>query len=206
MKTPEDEAFDEMAKKQDAWGGGFKAKQAMAADKLQEPAQEPVREALKLALEAMKINLTLLEKVDPYDDQEDSLSDSFDLTHKAITAIKEALATPPVQEPVKLWLWKNFVDGKPEYWAYDNPFPIFMGSHDPQTLGEPCGYAWLKPSRVGREPAPNFKTTTPPQREWVGLTAEDFSAIKFPAEMRFPAEFRAGARWAEVKLKEKNDE
>ena len=46
--------------------------------------------------------------------------------------------------------------------------------------------------------------TTPPQREWVGLTAEDFSAIKFPAEMRFPAEFRAGARWADVKLKEKN--
>jgi hypothetical protein len=43
-----------------------------------------------------------------------------------------------------------------------------------------------------------------PQRPWVGLTAEDFSAIKFHVEMRFPAEFRAGARWAEVKLKEKN--
>jgi len=56
----------------------------------------------------------------------------------------------PAQEPVKLWLWKNFVDGKPEYWAFDNPFPIFMDSHDPQTLGEPCGYAWFKPSRAGR--------------------------------------------------------
>ena len=42
------------------------------------------------------------------------------------------------------------------------------------------------------------------QRPWVGLTGEDFSAIKFPVEMRFPAEFRAGARWAEAKLKEKN--
>ena len=88
MKTEEDEAFDDIARKQGAWGGGFTAKRAMAADKL--------------------------------------------------------------QEPVKLWLWKNFVDGKPEYWAFDNPFPIFMDSHDPQTLGEPCGYAWLKPSRVGR--------------------------------------------------------
>jgi hypothetical protein len=38
MKTEEDEAFDDLAKKQSAWGGGFKAKQAMAADKLQEPA------------------------------------------------------------------------------------------------------------------------------------------------------------------------
>ena len=37
MKTPEDEAFDDLAKRQGSWGGGFKAKQAMAADKLQEP-------------------------------------------------------------------------------------------------------------------------------------------------------------------------
>jgi len=34
MKTPEDEAFDELAKKQGAWGGGFQAKRAAAADKL----------------------------------------------------------------------------------------------------------------------------------------------------------------------------
>lgn len=50
----------------------------------------------------------------------------------------------------KLWLWKNFVDGKPEYWAFDNPFPIHLDNGDPQTLGEPCGYAIFKPSRVGR--------------------------------------------------------
>jgi len=37
MKTEEDEAFDDLAKKQGDWGGGFKAKRAMAADKLQEP-------------------------------------------------------------------------------------------------------------------------------------------------------------------------
>jgi len=35
MRTEEDEAFDELAKRQGDWGGGFKAKQAMAADKLQ---------------------------------------------------------------------------------------------------------------------------------------------------------------------------
>jgi hypothetical protein len=34
MKTPEDEAFDELAKKQGAWGGGFQAKRAAAADKI----------------------------------------------------------------------------------------------------------------------------------------------------------------------------
>ena len=34
MKTEEDEAFDDLAKRQGSWGGGFPAKRAMAADKL----------------------------------------------------------------------------------------------------------------------------------------------------------------------------
>ena len=34
MKTPEDEAFDDLAKRQGAWGGGFLAKRKMAADKV----------------------------------------------------------------------------------------------------------------------------------------------------------------------------
>jgi hypothetical protein len=34
MKTPEDEAFDELAQRQGAWGGGFPAKRKAAADKL----------------------------------------------------------------------------------------------------------------------------------------------------------------------------
>jgi hypothetical protein len=33
MKTEEDEAFDDLARKQGSWGGGFPAKRAMAADK-----------------------------------------------------------------------------------------------------------------------------------------------------------------------------
>ena len=37
MKDAEDEAFDELAKRQGDWGGGFQAKRRMAADKLQEP-------------------------------------------------------------------------------------------------------------------------------------------------------------------------
>jgi hypothetical protein len=39
--TEEDEAFDELAKRQGMWGGGFPAKRAMAADKLQEPVSFP---------------------------------------------------------------------------------------------------------------------------------------------------------------------
>lgn len=33
-RTPEDEAFDELAKKQGHWGGGYQAKRQMAADKI----------------------------------------------------------------------------------------------------------------------------------------------------------------------------
>ena len=43
MKTEEDEAFDEIARKQGHWGGGFMAKRAMAADKLQQPAPNKKR-------------------------------------------------------------------------------------------------------------------------------------------------------------------
>jgi hypothetical protein len=39
MKTEEDEAFDDLARRQGMWGGGFQAKRAMAADK-QEPWNE----------------------------------------------------------------------------------------------------------------------------------------------------------------------
>jgi len=111
--TEEDEAFDELAKRQGMWGGGFQAKRAMAADKLHwsdcavhngpaypagecdcGAAQKTEREALKLALEVMQINLTLLEKIDPYKGQEDLLSDSLELTHEAIASIEAALEQP----------------------------------------------------------------------------------------------------------------
>jgi len=36
MKTEEDEAFDDLARRQGMWGGGYQAKRQMAADKLQE--------------------------------------------------------------------------------------------------------------------------------------------------------------------------
>ena len=80
MKTPEDEAFDDIARKQGAWGGGFPAKRAMAADKL----QEPVREVLKLALEALE----------EYADHEGKTR----AADEAITAIKEALAQPAQEQ------------------------------------------------------------------------------------------------------------
>jgi len=64
--------------------------------------------------------------------------------------LKQLAHPPKTEDAPKLWLWQNFVDGRPEYWAFDNPYPINLTDGDPQTLGEPCGYAIFKPSRQGR--------------------------------------------------------
>ena len=78
-----------------------------------------------------------------------------ELSKEALTAGRAVLANAERVEPEpKLWLWKNFVDGKQEYWAFDNLYPINMNDDDPQTLGDPCGYALLKPSRNGRKDTP----------------------------------------------------
>lgn len=53
------------------------------------------------------------------------------------------------QAPMKLWLWRNFVDGDPQYWAFESPFPTFENG-DPITLGSPAGYAIVKPCADGR--------------------------------------------------------
>lgn len=88
----------------------------------------------------------------------DALIDhQFTGTSRGMTALqhacddcREALTIMRREPTTKLWLWKNFVDDRPEYWAFDNPFPVHLDCGDPQTLGEPCGYAIVKPSRVGR--------------------------------------------------------
>jgi hypothetical protein len=121
LKTPEDEAFDELAQRQGMWGGGFHAKRAAAADKL----------------------------------------------HWSDCAVHNGPAYPAGECDCGA-----AQDGKCKY----------------------CVDGCIACDARAQ----------PAQRPWVGLTAEDFSAIKFPAEMRFPAEFRAGARWADTKLKEKN--
>jgi len=91
MKTEEDEAFDDLAKRQGSWGGGYQAKRQMAADKL----QEPEREALKMALRALETER------DIYCEHDEDGAPEYILD--AIARIKAALAQP-AQEPVAhLW-------------------------------------------------------------------------------------------------------
>jgi hypothetical protein len=207
MKTPEDEAFDDIARRQGAWGGGFTAKRAAAADKLHWSdcavhngpaypagecdcgvAQKTEREALKLALEVMQINLTLLEKIDPYKGQEDLLSDSLELTHEAIASIEAALAQPaqdgkckycvdgciacdaraqPAQEPVALDVTiegdaaKLLADMLEPVLDEPTPIRLLVGN------GNSGHGLYVAASEYQNEGAVLLVNTTPPKRERV---------------------------------------
>ena len=126
MRTPEDEAWEEMERRQ---GGGFPAKRRMAADKLHwsdcavhngpaypagecdcGAAQEPVRKVLKLALEALETER------DIYCEHDEDGAPEYILD--AITAIKEALAQPAQEQPVHMEM------PEPEGWyCYDHDYP-----------------------------------------------------------------------------------
>jgi len=108
MKTEEDEAFDDLAKRQGSWGGGYQAKRQMAADKVKE--------------QLVEIEYTL--------------------------SVAE-----PAQEPVA---WTLLLIGEHHG---------LIGKAGDQFLGHPKHY-----ERVN-------VYTAPPQRPWVGLTAEETSGF-----------------------------
>ena len=213
MKTEEDEAFDELARKQGAWGGGFTAKRKMAADKLQEPThcqctackdgiihasdcavhngpaypagecdcgveQEPAREALKLALVALET--LMLERGSIYE--------------QAITAIKAALAQPA--QEVDYWIREATAARQAEM--------AMRRELEAQPAQEPV--ALVIDGVLVKSALPEKYTghlyTTPPQREWVGLTQKEVQEIHDTYHKRMgPQEF---ASMLEAKLKEKN--
>jgi len=97
-------------------------------------------EALRLALEALEINLVFLRKVKPFKGQEDLASDCVAMTEETITAIKAALEAK--DEPVAWGMKKNGVI-------------IDVICPDEHDLEE------------GSYTVPLYTT---PQRTWVGLT------------------------------------
>ena len=81
MKTEEDEAFDDLAKKQGDWGGGFKAKQAMAADKLGQLLEE---NNMPDTPTARAVYRKMLERVEDDDDIQDYKKPWVSLTDEEI--------------------------------------------------------------------------------------------------------------------------
>ena len=93
--TPEDEAFDEIARKQGHSGGGYQAKRRMAADKL----QEPEREALKLAVDGLEKILHTFAKDGKVVMSSMIRNELFAEVNSLLQQTKTSLAQP-AQEPV----------------------------------------------------------------------------------------------------------
>ena len=118
MKDAEDEAFDELAKRQGHWGGGFMAKKAMAADKLQEPDEALTLEALKYAA-SKGYGRIVRENSAPFTIKEalaqpaqeppsewagiKTILDEYGLQAIDFVADFKAALAPPAQEPVAWW-------------------------------------------------------------------------------------------------------
>jgi hypothetical protein len=133
MKTEEDEAFDELARRQGDWGSGFQAKRKMAADK-------------------------------------DALFEKFEVEQPAQEHVARTDLLKEAQQIVESkFLWKKFIDGTP----LANDIAFWMADFVQQY-------------------------TTPPKREWVGLTDEELADC---LDMSIQKTCRA----IEAKLKEKNN-
>jgi len=201
MKTEEDEAFDDLAKRQGAWGGGFPAKRKMAADKLHwsdcavhnGPAYPAGKCDCGVAQEP--INLLEARKIAAEYGTPDSQIDSGNL-YFALSKCLEHIDAQPAQEPVAhLWeclgRWSAYLvengkqaDCAPPSWLVD---AINKATTPPLPAQEPVAWTLLLTGEhhgIIGEAGEKFigapecyqrvnVYTTPPKREWVGLTEED---------------------------------
>jgi hypothetical protein len=162
MKTPEDEAFEDIERRQ---GGGFPAKRAMAADKF-------------IAAEERKVGerYGYVPKLHPSEWMDESAQDG-----KCKYCVDGCVAcdarAQPAQEPVE------------HLWECLGRWSAYLVCNGKQADCAPP--SWLV------EAIQN--ATTPPRREWVGLTDEDRSQL-----VTLHHGWNEYAQAIEAKLKEKN--
>jgi len=116
MKTPEDEAFEEIERRQ----GGFPAKRAMAADKLQEPLHVVQSNGKHSPLLTHMMNKRTISSA-----QEQDEADLLDIAYKnGYYDGKKATLAQPAQEPVGMlhidrldkWLDASLKERKQRQW------------------------------------------------------------------------------------------
>ena len=216
MKTEEDEAFDELARRQGMWGGGFPAKRAMAADKLHwsdcavhngpaypagpcdwgptQPWQEPHGydwSMLEAAQESLREHMARIKEL-------------------------EAQLAQPAQEPVECLDCGSNNVGFPA--TYDS----LVNSVKAQPAQEPVAWAVQGCSKMWREEFAEIDAkaeakriggtcvayalhAAPPQRPWVGLTPEDILVL-FDEHNLYGSKLVEFTRAVETKIKEKNND
>jgi hypothetical protein len=168
-------------------------------------------EALKLALEALETNNKAWRHLADSGDAgfwEAEEQPFYELSVKAITAIKEALAQPEPNYKKALEVWLDKTE-----WVQETVKPHELGMHRADvlkqrieaTLAQPKQHQdWCASSTqmlMSMPPKPAPCNCKPPQRTWVGLSDEDKSEI---CDMTERDERDSVMRLVEAKLKEKN--
>ena len=144
------------------------------------------REAMQMALEALETNNQEWKQLADSGDAgfwEAEEQPFYELSVKAITALRQALETE--QEPLEYW---NAVEG----WVKIDEVREHFDA-----VG--CGTIY-KSAGEGRSPL----YTTPPKREWVGLTDEEINSVRHNRDWTAPWTDETFARYIEAKLREKN--
>ena len=144
------------------------------------------RELMQQALEALETNNQEWKQLADSGDAgfwEAEEQPFYELSVKAITALRQALETE--QEPLEYW---NAVEG----WVKIDEVREHFDA-----VG--CGTIY-KSAGEGRSPL----YTTPPKREWVGLTDEEINSVCYKRDWTAPWTNTTFARAIEAKLREKN--
>jgi hypothetical protein len=184
--TPEDEAFDEIARKQGHWGGGYQAKRQMAADKFIAAEERKVGERYGYVpklhpsewMNAQPVQEPSITRpcrsCNGTGDRDTGIPESPIATCKPCNGTGQIALAQPAQEPVAQGS-KEHLKIMMEHSAWDDRLELYdaLANID------------------------EFYATAPPKREWVGLTDVD---IEDCMEMSIQKTCRA----IEAKLKEKN--
>lgn len=165
---------------------GFNSKREAAANKL----QEPEREALKLAVDGLERILGSFEKDGKVVMKSMIRNELFAEMHLLLKKAKKALAQPAQeQEPVNLLEARRIAAeyGTPDSQVDDGNLYFALSKcleHiDAQPAQEPVAWVWkdMRGQDIVSLFEPRFNSvplyTTPPQREWVGLTEEETSGF-----------------------------
>ena len=201
MKTPEDEAFDELARKQGMWGGGFQAKRQMAADKLHwsdcavhnAPAYPAEKCDCDVAQEPVTHLWECLGRWSAYLVENGKQADCAPPSWLVDAINKATTPAQPVQEPVAHIVQSN---GK------HSPLLTHMMSKrttPPLPAQEPTGMLHI--DRLGQWLDASLKER---KRPWVGLTPEDILALLDEHNL-YGSKLVEFARAVETKTKEQNN-
>jgi len=149
-------------------------------------------EALRLALEALEIDLVFLRNVKPFKGQEDLASDCVAMTEETITAIKAALEAkdnPEKCTPNCEALLQKIVTQRKPLFDEDTQRALDIYENALQPVIDESAAKRIA-TALGWEP----------KREWVGLTDDEKESLSYKAE----GNTWAAIELAEAKLKEKN--